>query len=159
MVVEKFVEGFENFKTLMESWPVDGKVINILFTGKKINGISWCPDCVAGNKLLNLLSHPFKFQVKKLPLKTPFKSFNLFLLIAEPFIKSAVDQYAGDSVFVTCDVGDRAYWKDINCPFRKDPDTHLQVIPTLIRWKNPQRLEGDQLLKDDLLQMFFEDDS
>lgn len=52
----------------------------------------------------------------------------------------------------------RATWKDINNSFRKDKDTHLSVIPTLIRWKHPQRLEGDQLLKPELLQMFFADE-
>jgi hypothetical protein len=46
----------------------------------------------------------------------------------------------------------------MNNSFRKDKDTHLSVIPTLIRWKNPQRLEGDQLLKAELLQMFFADE-
>lgn len=43
-------------------------------------------------------------------------------------------------------------------PYRKDKNVHLQVIPTLVRWANPQRLEGDQLLKDELLQMFFCDE-
>jgi hypothetical protein len=53
------------------------------------------------------------------------------------------------------DVGDRPTWKDQKNPFRHDKNTHLQVIPTLIRWNHPQRLEGDQLLKPELLQMFF----
>lgn len=52
----------------------------------------------------------------------------------------------------------RSTWKDMNNSFRKDKDTHLSVIPTLIRWKQPQRLEGDQLLKPELLQMFFADE-
>lgn len=56
------------------------------------------------------------------------------------------------------DVGDRRTWKDPNCAFRKDPNTKLNVIPTLIRWKNPQRLEGEQLLKTELLEMFFTDE-
>lgn len=49
-------------------------------------------------------------------------------------------------------------WKDMKNPFRTDKSTHLQVIPTLIRWKAPQRLEGDQCCKIDLLEMFFNDD-
>lgn len=44
-------------------------------------------------------------------------------------------------------------------PLRTDKNTHLQVIPTLIRWKGPQRLEGDQCCKSDLLDMFFYDDA
>lgn len=52
----------------------------------------------------------------------------------------------------------RPTWKDMNNSFRKDKDTHLSVIPTLIRWKQPQRLEGEQLLKPELLQMFFADE-
>jgi hypothetical protein len=52
----------------------------------------------------------------------------------------------------------RPTWKDMKNPFRLDKDTHLSVIPTLIRWKNPQRLEGEQLLKSELLQMFFADE-
>jgi hypothetical protein len=61
-------------------------------------------------------------------------------------------------VLVSVDVGDRATWKDMNNPFRKDKDTHLMVIPTLVRWKQPQRLEGEQLLKPELLQLFFIDE-
>lgn len=75
---------------------------------------------------------------------------------AEPFIEEALRQYGtDDSVFISVDVGDRAFWKDMKNPFRLDKDTHLSVIPSLIRWKKPQRLEGDQLLKPELLQMFF----
>lgn len=58
-------------------------------------------------------------------------------------------------MLIYVDVGDRATWKDIKNPFRLDKDTHLSVIPSLIRWKQPQRLEGDQLLRPELLQMFF----
>ncbi|XP_035773804.1 thioredoxin domain-containing protein 17-like [Anopheles albimanus] len=75
---------------------------------------------------------------------------------AAPFIESAVEKDApSDSHFIYVDVGDRPTWKDMNNSFRKDANTHLSVIPTLIRWKNPQRLEGDQCAKPDLLQMFF----
>lgn len=49
-------------------------------------------------------------------------------------------------------------WKDINCPFRVDKETHLMVIPTLVKWKKPQRLEGEQCANVDLLKMFFEED-
>lgn len=74
---------------------------------------------------------------------------------AEPFINDGLAQFGDDSVFIYVDVGDRAFWKDMKNPFRTDRDTHLSVIPTLIRWKKPQRLEGDQLTKPELIQMFF----
>ena len=32
------------------------------------------------------------------------------------------------------------------------------VIPTIIRWKSPLRLEGPHCEKHELLEMFFEDD-
>lgn len=46
----------------------------------------------------------------------------------------------------------------MNNPFRKDTNTHLSVIPTMIRWKQPQRLEGEQCGKADLLELFFSED-
>lgn len=49
-------------------------------------------------------------------------------------------------------------WKDPKCPFRTDPSTKLMVLPTIIRWQQPQRLEGDQCEKKELVQMLFEDD-
>lgn len=62
--------------------------------------------------------------------------------------------------------------------FRLDRNTHLSVIPTLIRWNGnialihftcfnefftklftgPQRLEGEQLLNPELLSMFFNEE-
>lgn len=41
--------------------------------------------------------------------------------------------------------------------FRLDKNTHLSVIPTLVNWKEKaKRLEGDQLCKPELLEMFLE---
>lgn len=48
-------------------------------------------------------------------------------------------------------------WKNMKNPFRLDKNTHLSVIPTLINWnEKAKRLEGDQLCKSELLDMFFE---
>ncbi|XP_055640458.1 thioredoxin domain-containing protein 17-like [Toxorhynchites rutilus septentrionalis] len=77
---------------------------------------------------------------------------------ATPFIEEALAKAPEGSHFVYVDVGDRPTWKDMNNPFRKDTSTHLSVIPTLVRWKNPQRIEGEQCAKPDLLEMFFTDD-
>lgn len=79
-------------------------------------------------------------------------------VVAEPVVMAALERTQEPSQFVYVDVGDRAFWKDTKNPFRMHKDTHLSVIPTLIRWKGPQRLEGDQLLNPDLLDMFFNDD-
>lgn len=46
-------------------------------------------------------------------------------------------------------------WKDMKNPFRLDSNMKLEVIPTLIRYKSPARLSGEQLCKDELLEMFF----
>lgn len=48
-------------------------------------------------------------------------------------------------------------WKSKSNPFRLSRETHLLVIPTLINWnEKSKRLEGDQLLKEDLIEMFLE---
>ncbi|XP_019541347.2 thioredoxin domain-containing protein 17 [Aedes albopictus] len=125
MVQKHYVAGYENFVTFMKDFKSNGQVVNVLFTGAKLdNSVSWCSDCVE----------------------------------AAPFIVAALETAPAESHFIYVDVGDRPTWKDMNNPFRKDTDTHLSVIPTLIRWKNPQRLEGEQCCKADLLEMFFTDD-
>lgn len=83
---------------------------------------------------------------------------NYFL--AEPVInKYCIEKAAPNSVFVIVDVGDRPTWKDMKNSFRLDKSTHLSVIPTLINWKEKQkRLEGDQLCKPELLEMYLEEE-
>jgi len=49
-------------------------------------------------------------------------------------------------------------WKDHNCPFRTNPVTKLKVLPTLARWGTQKRLEGDQLLKLELINMLLTDE-
>lgn len=78
--------------------------------------------------------------------------------VAWPVVEEALNKVSNESHFVYVDVGDRAFWKDMKNPFRTDKTTHLSVIPSLLRWKGPQRLEGDQLNSPDLLDMFFNDD-
>lgn len=79
-------------------------------------------------------------------------------VVAEPVVMAAVERIAEPMHFIYVDVGNRAYWKDPKNPFRTDKRTHLSVIPALLRWHQPQRLDGDQLLKPELLDMFFQDD-
>ena len=80
------------------------------------------------------------------------------IILAEPFIKESIEKFGTATNVIIVDVGDRPTWKNPNNAFRKDPNTKLMVIPTLIRWKQPQRLEGEQLLKTELLEMFFTDE-
>ncbi|XP_036318241.1 thioredoxin domain-containing protein 17 isoform X1 [Rhagoletis pomonella] len=78
---------------------------------------------------------------------------------AEPFVLSALKQHADkNSVFVVVDVGPRAFWKDMKNPFRSDSVAPISVIPTLLRWKSPARLDGEQCAKPSLLEMFFTED-
>lgn len=53
----------------------------------------------------------------------------------------------------------RFSWKDMNNPYRKDARTHLVFLPTLLRWKSPQRLDGSQCSNKDLVDMLFEDEA
>lgn len=76
-----------------------------------------------------------------------------------PVIKTAVETLApADATIIYVDAGDRPFWKDPQNPFRHDASLgKIQVIPTFIRYRKPQRLEGsEQCAKLELLEMFFE---
>ncbi|KAK4875211.1 hypothetical protein RN001_011633 [Aquatica leii] len=77
---------------------------------------------------------------------------------AFPVVEAALSKADTNSHFIYVEVGDRPTWKSAECPFRKDKRTRLLVIPTLIRWGQPQRLEGDQCEKEDLVEMLFTDE-
>ena len=49
-------------------------------------------------------------------------------------------------------------WKDQKCPFRTDSRTKLNVLPTLTKWGTQKRLEGDDCLKDELVEMLVTDE-
>lgn len=49
-------------------------------------------------------------------------------------------------------------WKDPNCVYRKDPRTHLVFLPTLLRWKSPQRLDGSKVSDAGLVEMLLADE-
>lgn len=70
---------------------------------------------------------------------------------AEPIINESLKVASESSHFVVVSVGDKEYWRNIDCPFRKDPNTSLVMVPTLIRWKSPQRLEGKKCSNKDLV--------
>ncbi|GAB0089000.1 Thioredoxin domain-containing protein 17 [Sergentomyia squamirostris] len=77
---------------------------------------------------------------------------------AEPVVMNALKTAGEESHFIHVDVGERTYWKDLNCPFRKDPRTHLVFLPTLLRWKSPQRLDGEKCSNADLVEMLLSDE-
>lgn len=47
MVQHHHVHGYEGFLSLVKTIKATDR-INVLFTGTKENGVSWCPDCVEG---------------------------------------------------------------------------------------------------------------
>ncbi|KAK2576327.1 hypothetical protein KPH14_005688 [Odynerus spinipes] len=77
---------------------------------------------------------------------------------AEPYIEAAIEKLAPkDSHLVVVQVGDRAFWKNPECPFRKDIKTHLRVLPTLAQWSTQKRLQGDECKNEELLEMLLTD--
>lgn len=76
---------------------------------------------------------------------------------AEPVIEKALACASPDAVFVHVEVGSRPTWKDQKNPFRTDPNLELKVVPTLIRYGTPMRLEEDQCAKLATVQMLFEE--
>uniref|UniRef100_A0A6P7EXV2 Thioredoxin domain-containing protein 17 n=1 Tax=Diabrotica virgifera virgifera TaxID=50390 RepID=A0A6P7EXV2_DIAVI len=77
---------------------------------------------------------------------------------AWPVIDKELEATDPNSHFVRVEVGDMPIWKDPNCPFRHDPKTKLRVLPTLVRWQGPQRLEGEQCDKANLVNMLLNED-
>lgn len=77
---------------------------------------------------------------------------------ADPFIEQGFEVAPEETQLVIVEVGDRSFWKDRNCPFRTNPITRLKVLPTLIKWNTEKRLEGDQLLKPELIDMLITED-
>lgn len=63
-----------------------------------------------------------------------------------------------NALIYTVDVGNREAWKDTSDKnkFRQSPFL-LREIPALQRWQAAERLDGDQLLKPELLQLFFDE--
>ncbi|XP_017086209.1 thioredoxin domain-containing protein 17 isoform X2 [Drosophila eugracilis] len=61
-----------------------------------------------------------------------------------------------DCVILVVDVGNREFWMSKDNDFRKAPYL-VDGIPALLHWKGVERLDGDQLLKKNLLELFFEE--
>ncbi|XP_077995571.1 thioredoxin domain-containing protein 17-like [Glandiceps talaboti] len=77
---------------------------------------------------------------------------------AEPVVEKHLPEAPEDAVFIYCSVGGRAFWKDPNNRFRTHPELQLKGVPTLLQVNTPKRLVEGNLMKDDLVKMFFEED-
>ncbi|CEF66639.1 Protein of unknown function DUF953, thioredoxin-like family and Thioredoxin-like fold domain-containing protein [Strongyloides ratti] len=81
---------------------------------------------------------------------------------AEPVIEEAIEKdltKEENVTFITCFVGERAYWKDMENPFRKDDEFKVNCIPTLIEiGVKGKRLTEEQLQNMVLLNEFFFDE-
>ncbi|XP_055640877.1 thioredoxin domain-containing protein 17 [Toxorhynchites rutilus septentrionalis] len=76
---------------------------------------------------------------------------------AAPVVDEALKLAPETSHFITVEI-DRPFWKDLNNPFRKDPRTNLVFLPTLLRWRSPQRLDGERVSNQDLVEMLLSDE-
>ncbi|XP_076302116.1 thioredoxin domain-containing protein 17-like [Lasioglossum baleicum] len=95
------------------------------------------------------------FSGKKLP---NGKSWCPDCVKAEPFIEEGFKAVSDSSHLVEVEVGDRPYWKNLNCPFRTNSTTKLRVLPTLAKWNTQKRLEGDECSRVDLIEMLVTDE-
>ncbi|XP_011506560.1 PREDICTED: thioredoxin domain-containing protein 17-like isoform X2 [Ceratosolen solmsi marchali] len=77
---------------------------------------------------------------------------------AHPFIEKGIQSAPGTYHYIIVSVGDRAFWKNSKCPFRTNSEIHIQTLPTLVKWGTQKRLEGDQLLNNDLIEMLLAED-
>ncbi|XP_029027676.1 thioredoxin domain-containing protein 17 [Betta splendens] len=75
---------------------------------------------------------------------------------AEPVVKGELAHLPEGSVFIYCQVGERAYWKDPNNDFKKT--MHLTAVPTLQKYGTPQKLVEEECLKAELVRMMFTED-
>ncbi|XP_058452517.1 thioredoxin domain-containing protein 17 [Malaya genurostris] len=76
---------------------------------------------------------------------------------AAPVVENALKEAPEKSHFISVEI-DRPFWKDLNNPYRKDPRTNLVFLPTLLRWKSPQRLDGERVSNKDLVEMLLSDE-
>lgn len=78
-----------------------GKDVFVYFSGDKdAEGKSWCPDCVKGKFILNLSLNAFTKCFKYV--------FVCFSFTAEPVVRGQLTHLPEASVFIYCQVGERA---------------------------------------------------
>ncbi|KAL3267884.1 hypothetical protein HHI36_007024 [Cryptolaemus montrouzieri] len=52
MVNEQKLKGYENFVNFMNTLDSKGKPVFVYFSGDKVNGESWCPDCIRAEPIV-----------------------------------------------------------------------------------------------------------
>ncbi|XP_026812603.1 thioredoxin domain-containing protein 17-like [Rhopalosiphum maidis] len=128
MVLLHHTKNYEEFTVLMKTLEESKQQIFVIFTGTpNESGESWCSDCVE----------------------------------ADPVIKKQIEhneEYLSDTNIVYAQVGKREEWKNNNDnPFKLDKRIRLQFLPTLLKWGTLHKLQVEECLKPDLLNMIFED--
>lgn len=80
-------------------------------------------------------------------------------ITAKPIIEEAMAKFADPHIHIVyVQVGDKDYWKSLNCGFKKDTRIKLTVIPTLVKWNTQKKLVGKQCEKIELLELMFTED-
>lgn len=143
--------GYQQLQDALKVHGNDKCLIYMYFFGEKDpkTGKSWCPDCVAGK--CACCSPSFSILL--------YHCLSLYPYAVETVVETAFREQAHpNSLIYTVDVGNRETWKDKSNRnlFRQAPFS-LTQIPALQRWQSSERLDGSQLSKPDLLQMFFEE--
>lgn len=77
--------------------------------------------------------------------------------VALPLVKKCLEKVADDAQFIYVEINQKCGVSP-KCPFKKDPNLKLMKVPTLLKWKKPQRLEGSECSKPDLLELYFNED-
>ncbi|KAG8450693.1 hypothetical protein GDO86_003100 [Hymenochirus boettgeri] len=75
---------------------------------------------------------------------------------AEPVVRGEMENLPEGSIFIYCQVGERPYWKDPSNEFKKN--LGLTGVPTLLKYKTPQKLVDDECANADLVRLLFSED-
>ncbi|XP_063002538.1 thioredoxin domain-containing protein 17 [Elgaria multicarinata webbii] len=75
---------------------------------------------------------------------------------AEPIVRAELPHLPDGAVFIYCQVGERAYWKDPNNEFKKN--LKLTGVPTLLKYGTLQKLVEEECFNAELVRMLFTED-
>ncbi|ETO18237.1 hypothetical protein RFI_19042 [Reticulomyxa filosa] len=123
------VNGMDELNSRLEESSKKYARVWVLFCGTidEKTGGSWCPDCVEADPVINKC------------------------------LSKLSDKEWDKSIFIKCYVGDRPFWKDPNCIFRKDKRFSLKAVPTLIEWNTPKKLIDAECKKEVMVSALLED--
>jgi len=78
--------------------------------------------------------------------------------IFEPIVTNKMETLEGENViYISCFVGNKSSWKDMQSPFRTDTKLNLSEIPTFLKYGSPEKLVDDQL-NAAMIEIMFNDD-